>query len=141
VSDHGSMHVVGIENLTRPQAESEKRHSGKSSFHSLSTCYATTIKVRRHRNVYACGDAAQAIYWIQSGYIKQTMNSEHGKECILNIFSEGDFFGESCLVETEHRTDTATAMENTMLPLVELDDDLREATAERPEGRAERGPL
>lgn len=118
MSDYGWMSAAGIKNLVLPQAGSEEQRSRKDAFCSLLARHAKTIKVRRHANVYSCGDTDHAIYWIQSGYIKQIAHSEIGKECILNIFSTGDFFGESCLAEVGHRIDTTTAMENATLKSV-----------------------
>ena len=76
---------------------------------------AKTIRIRRQRNVYMCGDQDQEIYWIQKGYVKLIMTSREGKECILDIYAPGDFFGESCLAGLEFRVETATAMENVIL--------------------------
>jgi CRP/FNR family transcriptional regulator, cyclic AMP receptor protein len=79
---------------------------------------AKTVRVRRQYNVYACGEEDGALYWIQSGHIKMVVNSRQGKECILDIYAAGDFFGESCLAGLEARAETATAMENVVLKSV-----------------------
>lgn len=55
------------------------------------------------------------IYWIQRGHVKLVVDSSQGKECLLDIYSSGDFFGESCLAGTEFRLETAVAMDDTVL--------------------------
>lgn len=47
--------------------------------------------------VYAQGDPADALYYIVSGSVKITVISEHGKEGVLAILRQGEFFGERCL--------------------------------------------
>ena len=55
------------------------------------------------------------IYCVLSGHIKLVMYSGEGKECLLDIYSIGDFFGESCLAGLRCRVETATAMEDAVL--------------------------
>lgn len=74
-----------------------------------------TIHVCKHRPVYVCGDAAESVYFIQSGLIKLLMLSPEGKECLLAIHTPGDTFGELCLAGSSGRHETATAMEDTTL--------------------------
>ncbi len=74
-----------------------------------------TIRVRKHQHVYDCGDVADAVYFIESGHVKLLMLSLEGKECLLDIRTAGDTFGELCLAESGPRREIAIAMENTKL--------------------------
>ena len=74
-----------------------------------------TVKIRRHANVYTCGDQDGMIYFIESGQIKLLMLSPEGKECLLAIHSAGDILGEFCLCGLGERLETATAMKATVL--------------------------
>jgi CRP-like cAMP-binding protein len=47
--------------------------------------------------IYAQGDPADALYYIVSGSVKETVISEQGKEGVLAILRQGGFFGERCL--------------------------------------------
>jgi CRP/FNR family cyclic AMP-dependent transcriptional regulator len=47
--------------------------------------------------VFAQGDAADSIYFIQRGKLKITVTAESGKEAVLSIIGPGDFFGEGSL--------------------------------------------
>lgn len=74
-----------------------------------------TVHIRKHQHVYVCGDVADSVYFIESGHVKLLMLSPEGKECLLNIQTAGDTFGELCLAESGPRRETAIAMENTRL--------------------------
>ncbi|HEX8161512.1 MAG TPA: Crp/Fnr family transcriptional regulator [Pyrinomonadaceae bacterium] len=76
---------------------------------------ARVIRIRKQCNVYTCGDENEMIYLIQSGHVKLVVDSSEGKECLLDIYSSGDFFGESCLTGLKYRVETATAMADSVL--------------------------
>jgi len=73
------------------------------------------IRINRHDYVYCTGDSDERIYLIEAGQIKLTVPTLAGKECILNIFTVGELFGESCLTGAGERMESAVAMENTTL--------------------------
>jgi CRP/FNR family transcriptional regulator, cyclic AMP receptor protein len=53
----------------------------------------------RHRQViFAQGDPADAVFYVQKGRIKITVVSKHGREAVLAIVQPGQFFGEGSLV-------------------------------------------
>lgn len=76
---------------------------------------AQTVRLRKQTNVYTCGDEDMMLYWIQSGCVKLVLTSSTGKECLLDVYSSGDFFGESCLAGLDFRLETAITMEDTIL--------------------------
>ena len=57
----------------------------------------TMSTYRKNQNVYAQGDPADSVFYIQSGKAKKTVVSEQGKEAVVALFGAGDFFGEGCL--------------------------------------------
>jgi CRP/FNR family cyclic AMP-dependent transcriptional regulator len=63
------------------------------------------------QKIFSQGDIADAVFYIQKGKVKITVLSEHGKEAVVAIFNEGQFFGEGCLEGTVLRTSTSQAME------------------------------
>jgi CRP/FNR family transcriptional regulator, cyclic AMP receptor protein len=70
-------------------------------------------KVKEHKKaeaVYAQGDAANAVMYLQSGGVKLTVVNEVGKEAVVAILGPGDFFGEGCLAGQSVRMGTATAI-------------------------------
>ena len=57
----------------------------------------TVTKYRKNQVVYAQGDVAEKIFFIQKGGIKVTVVSDQGKEAVVGILEPGQFFGEGCL--------------------------------------------
>ena len=64
----------------------------------------------KKRAIFAQGDAADSIFYIQEGKVRLTVVSQIGKEATLGILSEGDFFGEGGLAGQPLRMGSATAM-------------------------------
>jgi len=60
--------------------------------------------------VFAQGEAANSIFYIQKGKVKLTVVSEQGKEAVIAMLGAADFFGEGCLTVQPFRMATATAM-------------------------------
>jgi CRP/FNR family cyclic AMP-dependent transcriptional regulator len=60
--------------------------------------------------IFAQGDAANTIFYIQTGKVKLTVVSQVGREATLGILSEGDFFGEGSLAGQPLRMGSATTM-------------------------------
>ena len=96
-----------------PQSDRFKQQLRYSLQREMLNVHAVTIK--RHTNVYTCGDQDEMVYFIANGQIKLLMLSSEGKECILAIHAAGDVFGELCLSGLGSRLETATAMKETVL--------------------------
>jgi len=69
--------------------------------------------------IFAQGDAANTVFYIQKGKIRLTVVSEIGKEATIGILSEGSFFGEGCLAGQQLRMASATAMADSELLRIE----------------------
>jgi CRP/FNR family transcriptional regulator, cyclic AMP receptor protein len=74
-----------------------------------------STRIAKNYNVYTVGEEIETVYFIDSGEVKLVMVSSAGKECMLAIHTVGDVFGELCLSGLAGRTETATAMEDTVL--------------------------
>jgi CRP-like cAMP-binding protein len=70
-------------------------------------------------SVFAQGDAADAVFYLQSGKVKLTAVSTQGKEAVVAILPEGSFFGEGCLAGQPLRMATASAIERSTIIRVE----------------------
>ncbi len=57
------------------------------------------------------GERSDSIYVIDSGKVKVLMRDEEGKEVILSILKEGDYFGELALIDELPRSASVVAME------------------------------
>jgi CRP-like cAMP-binding protein len=69
--------------------------------------------------VYAQGDAAQSVMYLQSGGMKLTVVNEVGKEAVVAILEPGDFFGEGCLAGQSVRMGTATSITPSTVLVIE----------------------
>jgi CRP/FNR family transcriptional regulator, cyclic AMP receptor protein len=87
----------------------------------------SVLRILRYRNVYTDGDFDDNVYFVQSGQIKISTCSPEAKNCLLGIYATGDIFGESCLV-AQCRTETATAMKDSVLKRIRSVDLLRVLT-------------
>jgi CRP/FNR family cyclic AMP-dependent transcriptional regulator len=76
-------------------------------------------KYRNGQTVFAQGDAADAVFYIQKGKAKVTVVSEQGKEAIVAILSADDFVGEACLAGQTRRIATVTAMTDSVIVRIE----------------------
>jgi CRP-like cAMP-binding protein len=70
----------------------------------------TSVVFQRKQGIFAQGDAADAVFYIQTGKVKLTVVSKTGKEATIGILSDGDFFGEGGLAGQLLRMSSATAM-------------------------------
>jgi CRP-like cAMP-binding protein len=68
------------------------------------------VAVPKKQTIFAQGDAADAVFYIQAGKVRLTVVSKVGKEATLAILSEGEFFGEGGLAGQALRMGSATAM-------------------------------
>jgi len=60
--------------------------------------------------IYAQGEAAGSVMYLQTGGVKLTVINEVGKEAVVAVLGPGDFFGEGSLAGQPVRMGTATAI-------------------------------
>jgi CRP/FNR family transcriptional regulator, cyclic AMP receptor protein len=70
------------------------------------------LEFHKDQVVFAQGDAADTVFYIQKGRVKVVVISEQGKEAVVGIFGPGQFFGEGCMNGHWLRIATTTAMED-----------------------------
>lgn len=75
----------------------------------------TRMRVDAQAPIYANGDEDESMYLIESGQVKLSMSSAAGKDCLLAIYTAGEVFGESCFTAAAKRSETATAMQPTVV--------------------------
>jgi CRP/FNR family transcriptional regulator, cyclic AMP receptor protein len=72
-----------------------------------------------NENVFSQGDAADAVFYIQSGKVKLNVVSKSGKEAVIAILPDDHFFGEGCLAGQPVRMATASALQRSRIVRVE----------------------
>jgi CRP/FNR family transcriptional regulator, cyclic AMP receptor protein len=70
----------------------------------------TTKDHRKKQIIFAQGSPADAVFYIEKGKVKLTVLSARGKEAVVAILGNGDFFGEGCLAGQPLRMATAIAI-------------------------------
>jgi CRP/FNR family transcriptional regulator, cyclic AMP receptor protein len=68
------------------------------------------VLVPEKQTIFAQGDTADAVFYIQEGKVRLSVVSKTGKEATLGILTEGQFFGEGSLPGQSLRMGSATAM-------------------------------
>jgi CRP-like cAMP-binding protein len=67
-------------------------------------------------------DPGDALYVVGSGQVKVVLIGEDGREVILSVLGEGEFFGEMALIDDEPRSAHVIAMEDSMLVVLRRED-------------------
>ena len=80
---------------------------------------------RKDQIVFKQGDPSDAVFYIQSGKVRKTVVSEHGKEAVVALLEVGDFFGEGCLAGEVLRLSTATALTKCVIVRIAKTDIIR----------------
>ena len=69
------------------------------------------LSLQKGEKIFAQGERADAIFFIQSGKVKISVVSTAGKEAVLAMLGPHNFFGEGSLVGQSLRISTATTLE------------------------------
>ncbi len=70
----------------------------------------TIAGYRKDQKVFSQGDPADAVFYIQEGKVKVCVISEQGKEAVVALHGDGEFFGEACLTGQPLRLATVAAL-------------------------------
>jgi CRP-like cAMP-binding protein len=84
--------------------------------------YMKTRRVARGTTIFQKGDPGSGLIGILTGTVKISVASADGKDVVLNIFREGDVFGEIALLDGRPRTADATAMSDCEFVVIERRD-------------------
>lgn len=79
---------------------------------------AVTRTVGRNQTLFQKGDEADGLYCVLSGRVRISVQSESGKEIILNIMQPGEVFGEIALMDGTVRSADASGQEQAELLLI-----------------------
>ena len=105
-------------------AEVDASHKEIAAFdpHVFLTKLAAGKTAREYKgdeSIFSQGDAADVVFYIQTGKVKLTAVSAQGKEAVVAILPEGSFFGEGCLAGQPLRMSTASTVERSTIIRVE----------------------
>ena len=80
---------------------------------------------KKDAHIVTQDEPGDALYIIAQGRVKVTLTGDNGREVILNILKEGEFFGEMSLVDDQPRSANVIAVEDSTVLILK-----REAFAE-----------
>ena len=80
-----------------------------------------TRDFKKNRVVYDEGDHGKGLYLIISGKIKTIKLAEDGRELMTGMYTSGDYIGISAILTGSSYTDTATAVEDSQLCLIPME--------------------
>lgn len=107
---------------TPPIVKKESRTPGQAGrpfdaghFLSLMQEKTTARSYAPKQTIFAQGDPAESVFYIESGQVKLTVVSKRAKEAVIAILDKGNFFGEGSLAGQSLRMSTASAMTRTKL--------------------------
>jgi CRP/FNR family cyclic AMP-dependent transcriptional regulator len=114
---------------TRPVSAKFRRSSRNASSRSLAFDVQSFLnsaglgrrikKFRRKEAIFAQGDLAKDVMYIQEGGVKLTVINRTGKEAVVAILGPGDFFGEGCLAGQSFCMAAATTVGPTTVLVIE----------------------
>jgi CRP/FNR family cyclic AMP-dependent transcriptional regulator len=88
------------------------------------------VEFRRKETVFAQGEPAKNVMYIQKGGVKLSVVNGAGKEAVVAILGPGDFFGEGCLAGQPVRIGSATAITPTSVLSIQKKEMMRVLHAE-----------
>jgi CRP/FNR family transcriptional regulator, cyclic AMP receptor protein len=101
--------------LTAPEIRASQGDFDPKAFLGRAAPGRVTERYGKNQKIFSQGDAAESVFFIHKGKVKITVLSEHGKEAVVGLFAEGQFFGEAGLEATTIRTTTSHAMEECLI--------------------------
>jgi CRP-like cAMP-binding protein len=79
----------------------------------------TVIECSANSTIFSQGEPADSVFYLRRGKVKLVVKSKQGKEAIVTVLGDGEFFGEGCLAGQPLRIATAGAMTECTLTRVE----------------------
>jgi CRP/FNR family cyclic AMP-dependent transcriptional regulator len=82
----------------------------------------TISNFSKNKIVFAQGDPADSVFYIQTGKVTVTVLSDLGKEAVVAVLGTGDFFGEGCLAGQALRLASVAALTDCVIARISKTD-------------------
>jgi CRP/FNR family cyclic AMP-dependent transcriptional regulator len=121
---------TGAEGLWRTKVKSNKRHMSPraldaGAYLDMASVTRTCLEYKCKETIFAQGDPAATVFYIQAGGVKLSFTNENGDDAVVGILSQGNFLGEACLAGQMERDRTAMAIEPTRVLSIEKSEMIR----------------
>ena len=112
--------------------ETEERSNGtrRSRARRLDRDSNPASRVQPAATIFAQGDPATSVMYVEQGTVRLSVLSHAGKEAVIAVLDAGHFFGEGCLAGQPQRMATATAMTACTIVVVEKPEMVRQLHAQ-----------
>lgn len=104
--NHGAMRPLS----TKPMVQTGSTSFHPQTFLGQSGEGRALLRCPKQQVLFAQGDTAHGVFYIQEGLVKLTVISTQGKEAVVTMLESGDFFGETCLAGQQTYSATATSL-------------------------------
>jgi CRP/FNR family cyclic AMP-dependent transcriptional regulator len=89
------------------------------------------VSYRKGQVIFSAGEIGSAVHYLQRGQVKISITSAGGKEAVVALLGEREFFGEGCIAGQSLRVSRATAIEATSILEIQKDEMIRVIHVER----------
>ena len=106
----------------QPEVVSARRKKQPVDWEELIAAFNGGTKYSEYgsnRVIFSQGDPADSLFYIQKGKVKISVTSAQGKEAIVALLADGDFFGEGCLAGQVLRISSANTMTDCSLARID----------------------
>src|ERR1044071_6874907 len=76
---------------------------------------SSIVEYRKGQMIYNQDQPSTSIYLVIDGKVKVSRLADDGHQVVVDIYQPDEFFGESAFLNLPHRSEQATALENTKL--------------------------
>jgi CRP-like cAMP-binding protein len=77
--------------------------------------HKSVVDYRRGQVIYDESQPSNGIYLVVRGRVKSSVPTDNGSQTVVEIYGPEDFFGESGLLDLDHRGESTVALENATL--------------------------
>jgi CRP/FNR family cyclic AMP-dependent transcriptional regulator len=125
------MQAIATSNKTESKIKLKEKHAfDVQNFLDSAGVASRIVHYRRSGKIYAQGDPATTVMYLQEGGVRLSVVNEVGKAAVLAILGPSDFFGEGCLAGQAIRMGTATAIVPTSILFIEKAEMMRVLSTE-----------
>jgi CRP/FNR family cyclic AMP-dependent transcriptional regulator len=116
--------------LTRRSGAASPGAFDAQSFLDSAGVARKVVDFPKKTRIFAQGDAARHVMYIQQGTVKLSVVNSTGKEAVVAVLKSGDFFGEGCLAGQSIRMGSATSTAPATVLVIDKDEMIRVLHAE-----------
>ena len=77
---------------------------------------------KKNRVIFSQGDTGNILFFLMTGIVKVFLTDNNGRECIIKIIYEKDFFGEMALLDNDIRSASIVALKDSKVLFIYKED-------------------